>query len=172
MPKGQPPKFKGEICNVPIDVVFTCNTLFCPADSNGLVIVKLKRKLEYRGHNYFEPIHLRLIIRILQFLKKNVPLYDDIIITLSNIPNRFIQHNKQNDAFFSGANVLNYVAPDKLIPITIAKFNCDSNEPVIQDALNSISNECAVPISVEKWIIPIEEVGNDRREAKSVEPLI
>ena len=77
MPKGQSPKFKGVICNVPMDVVSTCNTLPCPADSNGLVTVKLKRKLEYRGHVYFEPVRPRLILRILQFLKKNNPLYHD-----------------------------------------------------------------------------------------------
>ena len=52
MPKGQSPKFKGAICNVPIDVASTCNTLPCPGDSNGLIIVKLKKKLEYRGHVY------------------------------------------------------------------------------------------------------------------------
>ena len=52
-------KFKGEICNVPTDVVSTCNTLPRPADSNGLVTVKLKRKLEYRIHVYFEPVRPR-----------------------------------------------------------------------------------------------------------------
>ena len=52
MPKGQSPKFKGAICNVRIDVASTCNTLPCPGDSNGLIIVKLKKKLEYRGHVY------------------------------------------------------------------------------------------------------------------------
>ena len=41
---------KGAICNVPIDVVSICNTLPRPADINVLVIVKLKRKLEYKGH--------------------------------------------------------------------------------------------------------------------------
>ena len=43
MPKDQSPKLKGAICNVPIDVVRTCNTLPRPADSNGLLIVKLKK---------------------------------------------------------------------------------------------------------------------------------
>ena len=50
MLKDQSPKFKGTICNVPIDVVSICNTLPRPDNINGLVIVKLKRKLEYRGH--------------------------------------------------------------------------------------------------------------------------
>ena len=67
MPKDQSPKFKGAICNVPIDVIFTCNTLLRPADSNGPVIANLKRKSEYRGHIYFEPVRPRLILRIYNF---------------------------------------------------------------------------------------------------------
>ena len=43
---------------------------------------------------------------------------------------------------------------------------------MIQDALNPISNDCAVPIFVEKERIPIEKVGNARRKAKSVDPFI
>ena len=42
MPKGHSPKLKGALCNVPIDVVDVCKTLSRPADSNGIVIVKLK----------------------------------------------------------------------------------------------------------------------------------
>ena len=42
---------------------------------------------------------------------------------------------------------------------------------MIQDALKLISNDCAVPIFVEKERINIEKVGDARREAKSVEPL-
>ena len=38
--------------------------------------------------------------------------------------------------------------------------------------MNSISSDCVVPIFVEKERIPIEQVGNARREAKSVDPLI
>ena len=42
MPKGHSPKLKGALCNVPIDVVDVCKTLSRSADSNGIVIVKLK----------------------------------------------------------------------------------------------------------------------------------
>ena len=45
MPKGQEPKTEGAICNVRVEDAETyCNTLPRPAGSNGLVIVKLKRK--------------------------------------------------------------------------------------------------------------------------------
>ena len=51
------------------------------------------------------------------------------------------------------------------------KKHNNSNKTVIQDALKFISNDCVVPIFVEKERIKIEKVGDARREAKSVEPL-
>ena len=52
MSKGQSRKLKGVLFNIPIDVADVCNTLQRPADSNGIVMVKLKRKLQYRDHFY------------------------------------------------------------------------------------------------------------------------
>ena len=66
MQRGQSPNLKGVLCNIPIDVVDVCNTLPCPADSNGIVIVKLNRKLQYRGHVYFESVRPKFILRLLQ----------------------------------------------------------------------------------------------------------
>ena len=61
MPKGQSPKLKGPLCNIPIDVVDVCNALPRPADSDGIIIVKLKRKLQYRGHVYFGSVRPNFI---------------------------------------------------------------------------------------------------------------
>ena len=47
MPKGQTPKLKGAICNVPLQADNVCHILPRGADSNGIVMVKLKRKLTY-----------------------------------------------------------------------------------------------------------------------------
>ena len=55
MPHGQMEKISGTICNIPVDTTTNItNMLPRPADSNGLVIIKLKRKLEYHGHVLFE----------------------------------------------------------------------------------------------------------------------
>ena len=54
------------------------------------LIVKLKRKLEYREHVHFEPLRPSLILRTLQFLRKN-PLYYDTDMNLSNNPDYLIQ---------------------------------------------------------------------------------
>ena len=167
MPKGQSPKLKGAICNVPIDVVHTCNTLPRTADSNGLLIVKLKRKLVYRGHVYFEPVRPSIIFKSLQFLKENNPMYYDIDINLCNIPDCLIQHKDSN------INVLDYVTLDELIPMILATGEHDSNKysssdkEVIQDALTSINNDYRLPIFLEK-----ERVNKSRSDGiEEVEPV-
>ena len=48
--KGEFSKIKGSICNAPIETANVCNILPRPAVSNGLIFVKLKRDLKYRGH--------------------------------------------------------------------------------------------------------------------------
>ena len=54
---GKSMKMKGSICNIPvIEADVNCNTLPRPADSNGLLIVKLKRKLEYKCLVYLKQL--------------------------------------------------------------------------------------------------------------------
>ena len=54
MVKGYSSQLKGVLCNIPIDVINVCNTLPRPADSKVIIIVKLKRKCQYRDNVYFE----------------------------------------------------------------------------------------------------------------------
>ena len=86
MPKGQMPKIKGAICNIPIDVAQINKVLPAGADSNGIVSVKLKRKLSYNGHVYFEPVRPEVVKSALQYLKLNNNLYNDIVIAVDDIP--------------------------------------------------------------------------------------
>ena len=91
MPKGQSPKVKGSICNIPISKIENnCNSLPRSADSNGIIIVKLERKAAYRGHVLFEPVRLRLIESLLQYLKKHNHLYRNIEIDIENIPDELL----------------------------------------------------------------------------------
>ena len=86
MPKGQLQKVKGSICNIPIsEIDNNCNSLPRPADSNGVIIVKLKRKAAYRGHVFFEPVRPRLIESLLQYLRKHNHLYRNIETDIENI---------------------------------------------------------------------------------------
>ena len=50
------------------------------AGSNGIVVVKLKKKLKYRSHVYLEPVRPWFILRMLEYLKHNNEIYGDITI--------------------------------------------------------------------------------------------
>ena len=50
MPKGKQRKIKGTICNVPVNCDQTCKILPCPPERSGIILLKLKRKLQFRGH--------------------------------------------------------------------------------------------------------------------------
>ena len=98
MPKGQFPNVKGAICNVPIDNVDVSNLLPRQADSTGLMIIKLKRKLDYKGHVYFEPIRPRIVMGLLEYLKLHNHLYKDVTIVPDNISQCIDTSNHSNSS--------------------------------------------------------------------------
>ena len=85
MPKGQSPKLKGALCNIPVEHVDVSSLLSRLADSKGLVTAKMKKKLEYKGHALFEPVRTRFIVDLLSYLKRVNYLYKDITIVQENI---------------------------------------------------------------------------------------
>ena len=85
MPKGQQRKIKGAICNVPVECSQTCNVLPRPPDRSGIILLKLKRKLQFRGHVYFQAVRPQFVISALNWLVANNPLYRNIEIHCDNI---------------------------------------------------------------------------------------
>ena len=73
--KGEFSKIKRSICNVPIETANVCNILPRPAVSHGLILVKLKRDLKYRGHIYFESDRPHIIYQALTYLKSHSKFY-------------------------------------------------------------------------------------------------
>ena len=70
MPKVQSPKVKGIIWNIKISKTdYNFKSLPRYADSNGIIVVKLKRKVEYRGHVLFDPVRPRIIESLLNYLR-------------------------------------------------------------------------------------------------------
>ena len=59
------------------------NVLSRPVNNNGLVIVKLKRYLRYRGYAYFEPVRPSVTYEALNYLKRKNKFYEDISISHS-----------------------------------------------------------------------------------------
>ena len=85
MHKGKQRKIKGAICNVPVECDQTCNILPRPTERSGIILLKLKRKLEFRGHVYFEAVRPEFILAALNWLKANNVLYKDIEIDCTNV---------------------------------------------------------------------------------------
>ena len=85
MPKGQQRKIKGAICNVPVECNQTCSVLPRPPDRSGIILLKLKRKLQFRGHVYFQAVRPQLVLCALNWLVENNPLYENIQIQCANI---------------------------------------------------------------------------------------
>ena len=112
----QSPKVKGSICNIPIsEIDNNCNSPPWPADSNGVIIVKLKRKAAYHGHALFEPVRPRLIESMLQYLKKHNHLYRNIEIDIENIPEELLSQIGN----ISEENAHNYLVKNITNPIDI-----------------------------------------------------
>ena len=61
MPKGQQRKIKGAICNIPVECDQTCNILPCPPERSEIILLKLKRKLEFSGHVYFQAVRQQIV---------------------------------------------------------------------------------------------------------------
>ena len=85
MSKGQQRKIKGAICNVPVECDQTCHLLPRPPERSGIILLKLKRKLQFRSYVYFQAVRPKFILHALQWLKTNNALYSDIQIDIDNI---------------------------------------------------------------------------------------
>ena len=51
-------------------------------------MLKLKRKLQFKGHVYFEAVRPAFIQAALTWLKENNKLYKDVVIDCGNISNQ------------------------------------------------------------------------------------
>ena len=85
LPKGQFPKLKGAICNIPVETGNVCNVLPRGVDSSGVVFVQLKRKLSHKFPAISEPVRPGILDSLLRFLVENNHLYANTYINLPNI---------------------------------------------------------------------------------------
>ena len=67
------------------------------ADINGLVVLKLKRKLNYQGLVYFEVVRPETVFHASLHLRQNNALYSDIEIVLDNIPSDLLSLSAENE---------------------------------------------------------------------------
>ena len=70
MPKVQTPKMHGSIVNVHVNVSETCKHLPREGNCEKVILVKLKRKLSFKGYVYFEPVRPQRVRAGSEFLQK------------------------------------------------------------------------------------------------------
>ena len=56
-----------------------------PSELCGIILLKLKRKLEYSGHQYCEAVRPEFVKNALQVLKTNNKFYDNVEIDMHNL---------------------------------------------------------------------------------------
>ena len=95
MPKGQQKKVSGPFCNVPVNCDQTYKVLPRPPERSGIIMLKLKRKLEFRGHVYFQAVRPQPVENALNWLVQNNPLYNNVTTDMSNIDENL--QNLQDD---------------------------------------------------------------------------
>ena len=88
MSKGQAPKMRGTICNVPINVADICNVLPRGMDNNGIVRISLKKK---------KKTALSLVFILSPFVQTLFEIYYYLLFDLNNIPRCWINTINNND---------------------------------------------------------------------------
>ena len=84
LPRGQQKSIHGAVVNVQIEPEECVSVLPRIATPQSVVPVKLKRKLEYRGHCFFQNVRPHKIMAALQLIKHTLknPLYSDVVINV------------------------------------------------------------------------------------------
>ena len=92
-------------------------------------MLKLKRKLEFRGHVYFQAVRPEVVLNALNWLKVNNPLHTKINVDIGNI-GRDLTTSQQNDNVSDEDNSL----------LDSDMTNTSSNEQSINDNNETLAN--------------------------------
>ena len=135
MPKGQQRKVKGAICNVPVECDDTCKVLPRPSERSGIIMLKLKRKFEFRGHVYFQAVCPQFILDALNWLKMNNPLYNSITINIKNISSGFANFEDNNNNEDSSKDDMNQHCENEEIDDPLNTYRQATTETCLQSVL-------------------------------------
>ena len=157
--KGEFAKIKSSSYNMPIEVANISKILPRPADSKKLIVVKLKRDLQYRGYVYSEPVCQNIIYQALNYLKAHSKFYEDIPISED----------------FSSKEIINFSGTDEHQDVaeSIHKkiISSETEYGSVEDTLSmhrTGSNETAVPSEIPYTINDKNVIMAPRKGKKSV----
>ena len=117
MPKSQSPKLTRALCDVPIETINASSLLPRQADRNWLVLFQLGSEIEEERLNlYFEPVHPKFIVLMLEYLKEKNELERDITIAPNNIQESVLgaceQSSKEEGIF--DKNIRRFGSPNRI----------------------------------------------------------
>ena len=90
MPNGKQQKIYGQVSNIPVNCDTVCRSLPRPPKSSSIIMLKLKRKLKYHGHQCYEFVRPAIVYDALDYLRNNNTLYSNIDIIMTNIYNELV----------------------------------------------------------------------------------
>ncbi|WAR14429.1 PIF1-like protein [Mya arenaria] len=77
LPKGSLKGIHGPVVCVPSNISTTVQTLPREFSDNTIIAVKLKRKLQYKGHHLYQQVSVNRVHEALLYLKQNSPHFSD-----------------------------------------------------------------------------------------------
>ena len=119
MAKGQSLKLVSTVVNIPLDANETFNKLLNCYD---IVLMKLNKKLIYKGRVFFEPVSPENVCGVKALIKQRNHFYKDIKIEIDSTPSSFCYFNESNEI------VDNTHEDKKVIDFSVEGEDRDHNE--------------------------------------------
>ena len=70
---------------MPVECDKTCQTLPCAPESSGIILLNLKRKLQFRGRVYYQAVHPEVLLYALNWLVASNELSKRITIDIDEL---------------------------------------------------------------------------------------
>ena len=167
MPKGQQKKVSGAICNVPVDCDQTCKVLPRPPERSGIIMLKLKRKLEFRGHVYFQAVRPQLVENALYWLVQNNPLYNNVTTDMSNIDEN-LKNLQQNDTSTDSSTSHAKLPPNNDNEIE-KNEQIEENEDPLNTHRQATNETCLQPV-LPDYPVTLQQSGSLGNEIYDIAP--
>ena len=94
LPSGKQRNIQGPAVNVPSKLDSLCTMLPRLPTETELIALKLKRKLNYKGHYMYDYVSPEKLNNALRWLKANNPLYADV-----NVNEQWVDECEANDSY-------------------------------------------------------------------------
>ena len=119
MGKGKSLKLVSTVVNIPLDANETSDKL---RNCYDIVLMKLKKKLIYKGRIFFEPVNPENVCEVKALIKQSNHFYSDIKIEIDFTPSSFYYFNESNGI------VDNTHEDKKVIDFSVEVEDTDHNE--------------------------------------------